>query len=146
MRRDIQLEAFYPHPVEVVWQALTDAEALAEWLMPNDFAARLGHKFQFRTKPAPGFDGIVYCEVVEIVERQRLSFTWKGGPVDTIVTFSVESVPNGTRLKLEQQGFEGIRAVLVSFILARGWKQKILPRLLPSVLARLAMPAQHLSH
>jgi uncharacterized protein YndB with AHSA1/START domain len=145
MKRDLQLEAFYPYPVEVVWQALTDAAALSEWLMPNDFAAQLGHKFQFCTKPAPGFDGIIHCEVIEIVECQRLSFTWKGGPVDTIVTFNVESVPNGTRLKLEQKGFEGIRAVLVSFLLGSGWKKKILPRLLPSVLARLAAPAQRLS-
>jgi uncharacterized protein YndB with AHSA1/START domain len=138
MRRDIQLEAYYPHPVEVVWQALTDAEALSEWLMPNDFAARVGHKFQFRAKPAPGFDGIVHCEVTEIVERERLSFTWKGGPIDTVVTFTLKSVPNGTRLGLEQKGFEGIRAVMVSFILSSGWKKKILPRLLPPVLTRLA--------
>ena len=138
MKKDIHLKAFYPHPVGLVWQALTDPDALAEWLMPNDFAPRLGHRFQFRTKPAPGFDGIVDCEVIEIVERQRLSFTWKGGPVDTVVTFSLEAVPNGTNLKLEQKGFEGIRAVLVSFILASGWKKKILPRFLPSVLARLA--------
>ena len=28
----IRKERFYPHPPEVVWVALTDARALAEWL------------------------------------------------------------------------------------------------------------------
>ncbi|MEP7271790.1 MAG: SRPBCC domain-containing protein [Acidobacteriota bacterium] len=138
MRRDIHVEAFYPHPIELVWEALTDSDALAEWLMPNDFVPKLGHKFQFRTKPAPGFDGIVDCKVIEIVKGKRLSFTWKGGPLDTLVTFNLEPLSNGTRLKLEQKGFEGIRAVLVSFILGKGWKKKILPLSLPSVLDRLA--------
>jgi uncharacterized protein YndB with AHSA1/START domain len=27
----------YPHPIARVWFALTDADALARWLMPNDF-------------------------------------------------------------------------------------------------------------
>ena len=136
MRRDIKLEAFYPYSVETVWEALTDSEALAEWLMPNDFEPRLGHRFRFRTKPAPGFDGIVHCEVIEIIEFERLAFTWKGGPIDTTVTFTLAPRPNGTQLKLEHTGFEGLHAILVSFILGSGWKKKIIPLNLPTVLAR----------
>jgi hypothetical protein len=34
--------------------------------MPTDFAPRLAHKFQFHTKPAPGFDGAVNCEAIEL--------------------------------------------------------------------------------
>lgn len=30
----------------------------------NDFEPRIGHRFQFRTEPAPGFDGVVNCEVL----------------------------------------------------------------------------------
>jgi uncharacterized protein YndB with AHSA1/START domain len=138
MKRDIKLEAFYPWPVETVWRALTDSEALAEWLMPNDFSPRVGHKFQFRTKPAPGFDGIVNCEVIELIEHERLAFTWKGGGINTVVTFTLEPDPNGTRLRLEHNGFEGLRAVLVSFILGGGWRKKILPLHLPAALARLS--------
>lgn len=138
MKRDIKLEAFYPWPIETVWQALTDSEALAEWLMPNDFSPRVGHKFQFHTTPKPGFDGIVNCEVTELVERERLAFTWKGGGINTVVTFTLEPEPSGTRLKLEHNGFEGLRAVLVSFILSSGWRKKIIPLNLPAVLARLA--------
>jgi uncharacterized protein YndB with AHSA1/START domain len=38
----------YPHPPEKVWRALTDPQAIAQWLMKNNFEARVGHKFQFR--------------------------------------------------------------------------------------------------
>ena len=138
MKRDIKLEAFYSWPVETVWRALTDSEALAEWLMPNDFSPRVGHKFQFRTKPAPGFDGIVNCEVIELIENERLAFSWRGGQINTIVTFTLKSESEGTRLILEHKGFEGLRAVMVSFILSSGWRKKILPLHLPATLLRLS--------
>ncbi len=48
----IDLEAVYPHPVELVWRALTEPAALATWLMTNDFQAKVGHRFTFRTDPA----------------------------------------------------------------------------------------------
>jgi uncharacterized protein YndB with AHSA1/START domain len=64
VKADIDETANYPHPVERVWAALTSSDALAVWLMPNDFKPVVGHRFTFRTKPAPGFDGIVHCEVL----------------------------------------------------------------------------------
>ena len=33
------------HPIERVWRALTDREALAQWLMPNDFEPVVGHSW-----------------------------------------------------------------------------------------------------
>ena len=62
----VKYERLSKHPVSRMWDAITDPEAISDWLMPTDFAPRLGHKFQFRTKPAPGFDGIVHCEVIEL--------------------------------------------------------------------------------
>ena len=66
MKADIDASVVYPHPVDRVWEALTSSEALAAWLMPNDFKPAVGHRFTFRTKPAPGFDGVVRCEVLEL--------------------------------------------------------------------------------
>ena len=77
----VSINKVYPHPPEKVWRALTDAQAMSEWLMPNDFEPRVRHRFTFRTDPAPGFDGIVHCEVRELTQHERLSFTWVGGPV-----------------------------------------------------------------
>ncbi len=59
-------EVVYPHPPRRVWRALTDSAALARWLMPNDFAPRVGHRFSFRVEPRYGRSGVVACEVVEL--------------------------------------------------------------------------------
>ena len=136
MRRDLKFEAMYPHPPERVWRALTDRAALAQWLMENDFEPRLGHQFTFRTKPAPGFDGIVHCEVTELEPPRRLAYTWKGGKIDTTVSFALEAVEGGTRLVLEHRGFTGAGGMMVSFILGSGWK-KMVEKKLPEAVARL---------
>jgi len=77
MKRDVRIEVVYPHALQRIWRALTDPRAIADWLMENNFEPRLGHRFQFRTKPAPSFDGIVNCEVVTLDEPKRLAYTWR---------------------------------------------------------------------
>jgi uncharacterized protein YndB with AHSA1/START domain len=126
---EIRLEAIYPSPVGAVWQALTDPVELSNWLMPSDFLPRLGHEFTFRTDPAPGFDGIVRCRVLEIEPERRLSFSWAGGGVDTVVTWTLMPHGAGTALTLVHSGFAGVRGALVQKILASGWKSKLLKRL-----------------
>ena len=137
MNRDIKIESIYPYPPEKVWRALTDSEALAAWLMPNDFRPVLGHKFNFRTKPRAGFDGVVHCEVLDIDAPKKLVYSWRGGPLNTIVTFTLSAIPQGTKLELEHAGFEGLKALMISFIMEKGWRKKILPLSLPKVLALL---------
>lgn len=134
MKRDLKLEEIYPYSPEKVWKALTDSEILGKWLMENDFEPHVGHKFNFRTKPTPGFDGIVHCEVLEVDEPRRLSYTWKGGTIDTVVTFILKPISDGTHLTLEHKGFEGLKAIATSFILGSGWKKKILRKNLLEVL------------
>jgi len=137
MKRNLIFDEVYPHPIERVWRALTDSEAMTDWLMPNDFEPKIGHKFQFHTKPAPGFDGTVNCEVIELTPPTRLAFSWKGGGIDTIATFTLTSVPEGTHLRLEHTGFSGVRGMMVSFILGGGWK-KILGVALPQTVSRFS--------
>lgn len=136
MKRDLRFEATYPHPPERVWRALTERQALGAWLMENDFEPRLGHQFTFRTKPVGSFDGLVHCQVTELDPPRRLAYTWKGGKLDTVVSFALEPVAGGTRLVLEHRGFAGAGGMMVSFILGNGWK-KMVQKKLPEVVARL---------
>lgn len=108
MNAAIHTDAFLPHSPEKVWRALTDAGLLASWLMPNDFEPRLGHRFTFRTEPVPayGFDGIVHCEVIELVPPERLRLSWAGGGIDTTVTWQLVPEGTGTRLFLSHEGFD----------------------------------------
>jgi uncharacterized protein YndB with AHSA1/START domain len=132
-------EVVYPHPPERVWKALTDPESLAAWLMRNDFAPVVGHRFQFHTDPRPGFDGTVHCEVLEVDAPRRLVFSWVGGPLRTVVTWTLTPEgPNATRLRLEHSGFRGVKGYFIQSMMSRGWKSKIMVASLPRVLDRLA--------
>jgi uncharacterized protein YndB with AHSA1/START domain len=134
MKADIDATATYPQPVDRVWEALTSSDALAAWLMPNDFKPVVGHRFTFRTRPAPGFDGIVRCEVLELDPPRRMVWAWAGGNIDTTVTFTLEETADaGTRLRMHQVGFHGLGAQLTRRILASGWPG-ILRKRLPSYL------------
>lgn len=141
MRRDIRLVRTYPHPPQLVWRALTDPALISEWLMETDFAPEVGRRFTLRTDPQPGFDGVVHCEVLELEPVRRMRWSWRGGPIDTVVSFELEPVPladaAGTRLRVHQAGFEGLPAVLVSFILSSG-SRSIYGERLPRTLDRLA--------
>ena len=123
-----------PHPPEMVWDALTDPVMLGEWLMPNDFRPEVGYRFTFRTNPAPGFDGVVHCEVRALEPPWRLSFTWVAGKVDTLVTFTLAPTGTGTRLDLLHEGF-ALRQLPTQLILAMGWR-RILRRRLPVALTQ----------
>lgn len=116
----LRVERVYPHPRAHVWRALTTAELLERWLMPNDFEPRVGHRFTFRTEPGPGFDGVVHCEVLELTGGERLRISWVGGPIETEVAFTLSDAERGTRLVVEQTGFRGLRAWIVARILAIG--------------------------
>lgn len=134
-------EVVYPHPIERVWRALTDPAALGVWLMPNDFAPHVGHRFTFQTTPENQWNGVVECEVAEIIEPTLLAYTWRGGNLPTtLVTFTLMAVPDGTRLRLTHNGFAsgGPVALTIRDLLAKGWGSKVLREKLPTLLDRMA--------
>jgi uncharacterized protein YndB with AHSA1/START domain len=135
----IREQVVYPYPIEAVWHALTDPDALGQWLMPNDFQARVGHEFTFTVPPGPDWDGRVFCRVTELVPPRRLAYTWRGtdpATLDTLVTFELDEVPHGTCLTLTHGGFTQANRWLRDQ-LAGGWHSNLLARSLPALLARL---------
>jgi uncharacterized protein YndB with AHSA1/START domain len=102
----IHFEFEFRHPAAKVWRALTEPELLAKWLLPVvGFEPTPGASFRFQAEPVGGWDGIVNCRLLEIEEMRRLRYTWVVGDMDTVVTFTLEPTPNGTRLFLEHSGF-----------------------------------------
>src|SRR5881396_2958253 len=92
---------------EKVWRALTDPVLLTEWLLPVvELKLEPGAAFTFKTQPYPGWDGIVNCRVLEIQAHRKLSYTWVGGDMDTVVTFTLTPTASGTRLSLVHSGFK----------------------------------------
>lgn len=123
---------------EKVWRALTEPKLLAAWLMDNDIAPVVGHRFQFRAQPVPGWDGVVDCEVLEVVPFERLSYSWRGGSdqlegyggkLDTVVTWTLEkSASGGTLLELNHSGFTPKNALAFEN-LGKGWRGKLAERI-----------------
>lgn len=130
-RKSIDVDQFLPHPPPKVWRALTDPDRLGRWLMPTDFQAVAGHRFTFRATPRPGFDGIVHCEVLDLEPERLMRWSWRGGSLDSTVTWRLAAEGRGTRLFLRHEGFdpddplqrEALR------IMGGGWRTHILRRL-----------------
>lgn len=108
----IRVDQFFPHPVERVWHVLTTPELMERWLMPNDFAARLGHRFTLQAVPIGpvDFSGVVACEVLELRPPRRLMISWRdangGSSLDSTVAWTLQPEGRGTRLLLEHAGFD----------------------------------------
>ena len=95
------------HPPEKVWRALTDPTLLTEWLLPSvGFTPAPGVPFTLIAPPQPGWDGTVNCRFVAIEPHRKLSYTWRVGDIDTVVTFTLAPTPSGTRLTVVQSGFK----------------------------------------
>ncbi|MCA3636973.1 MAG: SRPBCC domain-containing protein [Methylobacterium sp.] len=134
--RSIRIERVYRYPRLMVWEAIANREALADWLMPNDFEPVQGHEFTFRTKPAPGFDGIVRAKVLDLATPERLILAWRGGPLDTRLCFELQEVSAGeTRLILTHEGFRGLSNLMPRIFLGFGWKD-LLGKKLPAFIER----------
>ena len=103
----IAFDVELPHPPEKVWRALTEPALVSEWLLPVlDLPLTPGGAFTYRTQAQPGWDGTVRCQVLEVEQYRRLSYTWVVGEMlDTVVTFTLAPTDAGTRLSLVHAGF-----------------------------------------
>ena len=131
IEKTIELKA----PVSRVWRALTDHEEFGQW-----FRVRIDGPF----KPGqmsrgqvtiPGYEHLKWEAVVQKMEPERLfSFTWHPYAVDpnhdygaeppTLVEFTLEKTPAGTRLQVVESGFDKIparRRVEAFGMNERGW-------------------------
>ena len=132
MQNSIHHKVFFSFPPNIVWDYLTKAELIEQWLMKNDFKPVVGHDFKFTTRALPNhnFDGIIYCKVLEVIPFKKLVYSWKGGGgnnkirLDSIVEWTLHEKDNGTEVELNHTGF---RETDVSMFMAMdaGWLKNI---------------------
>ena len=81
---------------------------------------------------AGAWDGAIRCEVLEVEPQRRFVFAWKGGDdgntgygsrLDTVVTWSLSPVENGTRFRVVHSGFELPRNETAFRNMGDGWKK-----------------------
>ncbi len=101
----VVVERELPFPPEKIWRALTQPHLIAEWLMKNDFAPVVDHRFSLRMDPQPNWNGVVDCQVLVVEPNKTLSYTWGALGVASVVTWTLTPTSSGTRLRMEQSGF-----------------------------------------
>ncbi|NGM82091.1 SRPBCC domain-containing protein [Paenibacillus sp. 7124] len=86
-------------PIGKVWEKVSTAEGIAQWFMPNDFQAELGHEFHLQSPFGP-----TPCKVTELDPPNSLAFTW-----DTegwTVSFLLKELGDQTEFTLVHGGWK----------------------------------------
>ncbi len=109
--RSIVVEREMPHPPEKVWRALTQSVLMADWLMPNDFEPVIGHKFNFRSQPIAGWNGVADCQVLVCEPPHRLAWSQNASGeqaatgLRSVVTWTLTPTRTGVLVRMEHSGF-----------------------------------------
>ncbi|KKI93455.1 hypothetical protein WQ54_04255 [Bacillus sp. SA1-12] len=95
---EIRKTVVFKAPIEKVWQAVSTAEGIAEWFMPNDFEPKVGHEFTLHSpyEKSP-------CKVLEVDPPNGLSFTW--GKFGWKVSFELKEQDGKTEFTLIHSGW-----------------------------------------
>lgn len=131
--QDIVVDEIFPHAPDTIWKTLTTGELMERWLgmKTTGFEPVKGARFTYQTTPAGAWDGVIHCEVLEVMPNERLVYAWRGGHeanvgygsrLDTVVAFSLSKVENGTRLRLVHSGFVLPRNETAFRNMSGGWK------------------------
>lgn len=115
---ELTLTRLIDAPRELVFEVWTSAEHLVEWWGPAGFTLpgcdldfRAGGAFRYRMRNPGGGDHWLRGTFQEIVEPERLAFTFAWGDAEgatgpvTRVTVSFEEQAGKTRVTLHQSGF-----------------------------------------
>ncbi|MCC2637742.1 MAG: polyketide cyclase [Moraxellaceae bacterium] len=121
-------------PPERIYRAFLDADAMAKWLPPHGFTARVQHLeprvggtfrmsfTNFTTGQSHAFGG----EYLELVQDEKLCYTDKFDdpnlPGEMKVTVALRPVFCGTELNIEQEGIPEIIPVEACYL---GWQESL---------------------
>jgi uncharacterized protein YndB with AHSA1/START domain len=134
--RSVVVEREIAHPPEKLWRALTQPHLIEEWLMKNDFAPIVGHRFNLRGE----WGGVLDCEILTVEPNRILSYRWDFKHDDaafdlrSVVTFTLTPTGAGTHLRMEQAGFRPDQKQANAGAIA-GWRKFLAD--LDALLARL---------
>lgn len=130
----VRLHRVFTAPVEKVFKAFTDADAIASWLPPYGFVCKvdsmdvkIGGKYKmtfvnFNTGNGHSFGG----EYLEIIPNEQLKYTDQFDdpnlPGQMITTIELKKVACGTELFATQ---EGIPAIIPAEMCYLGWQDSL---------------------
>lgn len=122
-------------PAERIYRAFLDADAMAKWLPPNGFTARV-HQMEakvggsykmsfthFNTGKSHSFGG----KYVELVPNERIRYTDRFDdpnlPGEMQTTISLKKVSCGTEINIVQEGLPDVIPVEACYL---GWQESLI--------------------
>lgn len=108
MKFEIDFERTYPFPPDKLWRALTEKDALGQWLMETDFKPEVGRAFKMWCRDETGGTDTYLCVLLEYDPPKRMVWSWilegRQDLGETLVEFRVEPVDGGTRVTIVHSG------------------------------------------
>lgn len=98
----LRFDQYIAHPPTAVWRALTDPDLVARWWAVGYVKPEVGHRFTLDM----GNWGVQPCEVTAVEPERHLEYHFAQGVLDTTISWRLEPEGEGTRLRLEQAGFD----------------------------------------
>ena len=110
MNDTIEKTRWFAHPIDKVWNAITQTEQVSQWLVPTDFKAVAGSNYVLRSTKDDC--NVVTGKVVEATPY-KLVYTWineKSKDVVTTVSWNLVEENEGTTLTMIHSGISGYDA------------------------------------
>lgn len=103
------IERIYNAPIEKVWHAITDCDAMKHWFFDlPEFKLEIGFPFQFYAGREGSTQYLHLCEITEIIPGKKLTYSWRydGYPGMSYITLELFAEGTQTRLKFTHAGIE----------------------------------------
>lgn len=123
MKDQIVKEHVFNHSIDKVWNAITKEKEISTWFIKADFKAEEGYEYTFTSSEE---DCVPITGTVKKAHPYTLVYTWvvQDTNVETLVTWKLETIENGTKLYLEHSGiakYPGDTAVTMFNSFNGGW-------------------------
>ena len=103
MTKSLTVEKEYNHPIEKVWRAITNPEAIAKWFIPGDFKPVVGSEYSFANEYTK-----VRGKIINLEEPVLMVYSWikEDTEIETIVSWKLKETESGTKLTILHEGIE----------------------------------------
>ena len=106
---NVVVERTYNAPIDKVWSAITDVNEMRNWYFQlEDFKPKVGFKFDFLGGPEDGKQYLHLCEVTEVVDGKKITYSWRydNYPGNSFVTWELFDKGDQTLLRITHTGLE----------------------------------------
>lgn len=114
----VVVEKIFDAPVEKIWRAITDKDEMKKWYFDlEEFKAEPGFKFQFTGGPDDGTQYKHLCEVTEVIQLKKLTYSWsyEGYSGISYVTFELIGKGHQTLVRLTHTGIDSFSPINKDF-------------------------------